>query len=94
MQLHVQHIRTGMPQGRVQTFHRLRVHSQALIEQRRLSKKNRTKSRAGEQQQIYTRKLAYRLYQNASLHKPRSRGCRTIPVKTEALDAEKMTRAK
>ena len=93
MQVHVQHIRTGMPQGRVQTFHRLRVHSKALSEQRRLSKQNRTKSLACEQQQIYTRKLAYRLYQNASLHKHRSRDCKTVSVKTEALDAEKMTRA-
>ena len=40
---------------------------------------------------MYTRKLAYRLYQNASLDNPRSKGCKTVPVKTEALDAIKMT---
>ena len=42
---------------------------------------------------MYTSKLAYQLYQNASLHKRTSRGCNTIPVQTEALDADNMSRA-
>ena len=93
MHVHVQHIKAGMPHRRVQTFHRRRHHSKALREQRRLSKQKRTKSLACELQRIYTSKLAYQLYQNASLHKRWSRGCKTIPVKTEALDADKMSRA-
>ena len=91
MKLHVPHIRTGIPQGRGQSFHRLRIQSRTLIQKQRLCKQKRAKSLACEVEQMHTRKLAYRLYQNASLHKHRSRDCKTVSVKSEALDAIKMT---